>query len=122
MTADGVNNLYYSGFNIADMCANSSVRYIAGGINVLYITSAANLVAFTNTNMMHVLLYNLKVNLNLAASSSIDEESILCAIVNRANGTTNITITLHPTAYAMALASSSIQAALVGSYITLASA
>lgn len=104
------------------MCHFSSVRYISGGINVNGITTASNLVAFTNANMMHILLYNLKVNVSFASSSSLDEASVLCAIVNRANGATNITMTLHPTAYAMALASTAIQAALVGSYITLASA
>ena len=72
--------------------------------------------------MQHILLYGLKVNVSFASSSSLDEASILYMIQNRANGTTNITITLHPTAYAMALASTSIQAALTGSYITLASA
>lgn len=90
--ADGITNLFYSN-NMSDAFANSYVTYVAGAINIVGITSGGNLVAFTNTNMEHVLLYNIKVNVSFPASTLLDYESTKFLIAYSA-ATSTITLTL----------------------------
>lgn len=62
-------------------------------------------------NLISVKIKKLATNINIKDSPNFNKESILFMIQNSA-ATSAITITLHPTAYTMAMADSEIQAAL----------
>lgn len=79
--------------------------------------------AFIGCNALTtVRIRNLKASLSLKDSPNLSKDSILYLIQNSA-ATSAITVTLHPTAYAMAIADSGIQAALAEkTYVSLAQA
>lgn len=86
-----------------------------------------NITAYSNTfrqcyALESLTLKGLKANISFADSPNLSKDSILY-IINNSAATSAITITLHPTAYAMAQADTEIQTALSNHpFITLASA
>lgn len=87
-----------------------NIKAIIGHINLGSVSNTNNMFSKCN-NLENVLLYNLKVSISFADSPNLSKESILFMINNEA-ATSAITITLHPTAKAMADADSEIQTAL----------
>jgi hypothetical protein len=74
------------------------------------------------TSLETLNLTNIKTNVSLSASARLSVASVLYMIQNEAS-TSAITITLHPTAYARAIADSDVQAALQAhTNVSLASA
>lgn len=80
-------------------------------IDLQYLTSSPSGFFSRCYELREVRLHNLKVNLNLADCSKLSKASILYMVQN-ASPTSAITITLHATAYAMAMADADIKAAL----------
>lgn len=103
--------------------ACTKLEYILGEINFTATAATASDRAFENcTQLELVKIKGLKVPLSFAQSPNLNQESIL-HIINNSAATSAITITLHPTAYAMAQADSEIQTALSNKpFLTLASA
>ena len=97
------------------------LKYIYDTIDMTRVLST--ITAFYNCTKLEVVyLKNIKVDVSFADSPNLSKESILYMINNEA-ATSAITITLHPTAYAMAQADSEIQTALsTHTNITIASA
>lgn len=107
-------------FNSNDIIYASSINYMLNNANslefissVIYlnnINSAIN--SFEKAYMLKdIRLNRLKINLSFISCSLLSESSILYMINNEA-ATSNITITLHPDAYARAMANADIVAAL----------
>ena len=80
-------------------------------IDLQYMTSSPSGFFGKCYELREVRLHNLKVSLNLADCSKLSKASILYLVQN-ASPTSAITITLHSTAYAMAMADADIKAAL----------
>ncbi len=99
-----------------------SLKFIANELDVSECTAFVN--AFHNCYALrYVRLKGLKVSVSLSNSAFLHTTSILYMISNAANGTTDITITLHKNAYDRAVADSEIQAALAANgHIQLLSA
>lgn len=101
--------------------ACTALREILPGIDCGKITSYIDTFDFCSS-LVTVKLFKLKADISFAESPLLSKDSILYMIQNSA-ATSAITITLHPTAYAMAMADSEIQAALESkTYVSLASA
>lgn len=98
------------------------LKEVVGVINTNRISSASQLAAFEQCySLEDIFLNKLKYNVNFSDSSRLSVASILF-MINRAQ-TTAITITLHPTAYARAIADADVQTALSNhTNVTLASA
>ena len=96
------------------------LKKIIGSINVNNCTLYNK--TFDNCLLLEeVKLKKLKANISFAQSPNLSKESILY-MINNENATSAITITLHPTAYAMAQADTEIQTALSNHpFVTLAS-
>lgn len=80
-------------------------------IDLQYVTSSPSGFFSRCYELREVRLHNLKVSLNLADCSKLSKASILYLVQN-ASPTSAITITLHSTAYAMAMADTDIKTAL----------
>ncbi len=101
-----VQNLYKA----FDSCKN--LKYILSPINASALTAALLSDVCKNCeSLLEVYFYNLKANLNLKDSSMIYKKSIV-DIVQKADPTSAITITLHPDAYARLADDADIVAAL----------
>lgn len=111
--------------NLQQFCNTSRwLVKIDGVISIAGLSSASNAMnAFLNcTNLEDVSLNSLKVNISFAQSPRLSTDSILYMIENEA-ATSAITITLHATAYARAMADTRITSALeTHTNITLAEA
>lgn len=83
------------------------------GIDLLKILNKTEVIeAFNNCIALETIeLFNLKVDISFNDSPLLSKESI-AHLINHASPSSPITITLHPTAYAMAIADSEIQAEL----------
>lgn len=94
--------------------------FLPYGLDASGMTNTANM--FTgSTTLTEMRWSGLKVNLSLGKTPRFSAESVAYLIENA--GTSVITITLHPTAYARAIADASVQAALEAhTNVTLASA
>ena len=80
--------------------------------DVLDVSNCTTMLGFSSCNALETIrLLNLKKNVSFRDSPKLTKDSILYMIQNSA-ATSAITITLHPTAYAMAIADTDIQAAL----------
>lgn len=100
------------------------LKTIVTRLELNYMTTASNVnEAFSNCILLeNVCIHNIKVNLGFKDSPSLSNASILYMINNEA-ATSPITVTLHKTAYARAMADESILAALEAhTNISLASA
>lgn len=114
-------NMADYGFGVGNangMFYGSAVRRIINAspqaaLDLSYITDAkyANDMFRACTKLEEVKISFLKVSLSFADSPNLNKDSILF-MVKYSAGTSAKTITLHPTAYAMAIADSDIQAAL----------
>lgn len=113
-TPDAYNTLYIWQYNSSEISFHligglQKLKYI---VDVLYCNMAYALTMFNSLPaLQEVRLFNLKGDVFFSQSSNLSKESILFMIVN-SNPTTSITITLHATAYTMAMADSDIVAAL----------
>ena len=88
----------------------NTIKYILGDINYSNQTQA-NAEALNSTNLEEVSLRSLNISPNFSKSSKLSRYSIL-KMISYETATSAITITLHPTAYAMAMADAEIQTAL----------
>jgi hypothetical protein len=99
---------------------NISSTYLKRIENISF-SNVSGAKVFNCPNLRVCKLYNLRANLTLAQSSLLEASSIATMITYA--GTQTITITLHPTAYARAIADADVQAALATkTNVTLASA
>lgn len=99
----------------------NKLRKVQGILQIRYVPNGT-LLFNGNPLLEYILLYGLKDSIELKQSSKLGKESILYMIQNSA-ATSAITITLHPDAYAMAMADTDIQAALAEkTFVSLASA
>lgn len=78
-------------------------------IGEIYCSLTPSLQDFSNTfgycsALEEVRLLRLAKNISFADSPNLSKESLICMIENEASGGVHITITLHPTVYAMAMA------------------
>lgn len=113
-TPDAYNTLYIWQYNSSELSFHliGGLRKLKYIVDVLYCNMAHALTMFNSLPaLQEVRLFNLKGDVSFSQSSNLSKESILFMIVN-SNPTTSITITLHATAYAMAMADSDIVAAL----------
>ena len=102
---------------------NRGLKGVYGIIDVSNISAAGNLAnIFQNCYSLETTkIMGLKVDLNIGQSARLSMSSIEYMITNA--GTANITITLHPTAYAAAQSDAGVQAALTAkTNVSLASA
>lgn len=102
-------------------CRN--LKKILGVISFRSVSSGNLYRAFEKTySLEEIRLYGIKINITLSESPNLSSKSILYMIQNEAS-TSAITITLHPDAYARAMADAEIVAALeTHTNISLASA
>ena len=92
-------------------CQNSKkLREIRGIIDISKLISSSNLI-LNGPALEEVRLYNLKTSINLKSTPMLSVESVLYLVQNSA-ATSEITVTLHPNAYARAVADPEVQAAL----------
>lgn len=127
LSCDNLVSLRFGSFTTNNISSTfracGNLKYIIGEISFTGTAATASDRAFENcTNLELVKIKGLKVPLSFAQSSKLNQESILY-IINNSAATSAITITLHPTAYAMAQADTEIQTALSNHpFVTLASA
>jgi hypothetical protein len=108
--------------NAFSYCSNLTTIYDIIDLGQISTASKLTKAFYSCTNLSYIRLKNLKVNIDFSQSSKLGKESILYMIENSA-ATAATTITLHPTAYALATADTDITAALeVKTNISLASA
>lgn len=103
MVVDSILDGFYGCINLKDI----DCKYI----NVEKIEYANNTAFYNCYKLETVRIKNLHFNIYFSDSPNLSKESILYMIQN-STATSAITITLHPTAYAMAIADNDIQAAL----------
>lgn len=123
-TSPGENTFKVWQYNSAEVMFSFSamlkLKYI---VDPLFCNMTYTLTIFSDLpKLEEVRLLGLKGNVSFAGSPNLSKESILYMISNSA-ATSSITITLHPTAYAMAMADADIKSALASkTYVKLASA
>lgn len=86
------------------------LRKVLNPLNVV-LTKSFDRPFYNCFELQEVLIYHLKANIEISNSPKLNKESILYMVQN-ATPDSAITITLHPTAYAMATADPEIQAEL----------
>ena len=113
---DGIN----MGSTLKDAFRSSYLKEISPALNVAAVTDFAR--AFADTcSLVSVFLKGLKTSVSFENSLNLSAASVAYMINNA--GTAAITITLHATAYARAIADADVQAALAAkTNVTLASA
>ena len=120
-TADKTFYIANNGFiNIFYNCYK--LRNVVGVLNMYFVTTAPTTPFKNCYSLEEVNIKLLKVSLSLAESSNLSLASVVYMVQNAVN-TSAITITLHATAYARAIADADVQAALQSkTNVSLASA